>query len=104
MGSGANNNTVNQSVTHDQHQVNLPELAQELSKLRIAMKAAATEPEHDIDVGRVAQAELEAKAGNVPKAMQSLKSLGKWTLELAVKFGAGCVVKMIEEAMHKPPA
>jgi len=46
------------------------------------MKAAATEPEHDIDVGRVAQAELEAKAGNVPKAMQSL-NLCKWDFGIA---------------------
>jgi len=52
------------------------------------MKAAQQSQSMTSDVGRVAQAELEA-SGYVPKAMQSLKSLGKWTLELAGEVWAG---------------
>ena len=103
MGPGAQGNTVNQSIIQDQRKINLPILAQELAKLGLAMKDAATEPEHSISIGQVAQAELEAKAGNITKAMEFLKSAGKWTLEQATKIGVDTATAVIKQALGLPP-
>jgi hypothetical protein len=102
MGSGAKGNTVHQTITQDQREINLPILAQELEKLRLAMKEAATDPEHSVLIGQIAQAEIEAKAGNYAKTMDILKSAGKWTLEQAKKIGVDTATIAIRNALGLP--
>ena len=60
--------------------VELPKLADELSRLRQAMKQEAVDPEQDIAVSEIAKAEQAAKSGDGPRALDHLKSAGKWAL------------------------
>jgi hypothetical protein len=79
--------------------IDLTRLVEELGLLRQEMKMKATEQEHDIAVGAVAIAEQAAKAGNGPKALESLKSAGKWALELSEKIGIGVATAAIKTAL-----
>ena len=67
--------------------IDLPRLADDLSKLRAEMKKEATEPEHDVATANVSMAEKAAKEGNGPKALEYLKAAGKWALDTATKLG-----------------
>jgi uncharacterized protein YjbI with pentapeptide repeats len=84
--------------------INLTSLADELGKLRAAMKQEGTDPEHDIATGNVALAEKSAKEGDGPKALQHLKSAGKWALDTATKIGVDVAAKALTKAIgvYKP--
>ncbi|HKM54026.1 MAG TPA: hypothetical protein VJY33_11500, partial [Isosphaeraceae bacterium] len=67
--------------------IDLPKLADDLTKLRAAMQqeASVTEQlEATVNVSRAAEA---AKEGNGPKALEYLKAAGKWALDTATKLG-----------------
>ena len=49
--------------------------------LRRHLRQEAVEPEHDVAIGAVANAEVAAKEGNGPKALEWLGKAGKWTLD-----------------------
>jgi hypothetical protein len=86
-GAQAHNMTFQQVWNQGQGDIDLPHLAADLVKLRSAMKAEATLPEHDTAVGAVAAAETAAKQGDGPTVIQHLKSAGKWALDTATKIG-----------------
>lgn len=86
-GAQAHNMTFQQVWIQCQGDIDLPQLAADLAKLRSAMKTEATSPEHDAAVGAVAAAETAAKKGDGPTAMQYLKAAGKWALDTATKIG-----------------
>jgi hypothetical protein len=79
-------------------QIDLAELAKELSQVRAEMKktAKADDPIQDAEIGTVAQAEAAAKSGDKSKTLELLKSAGKWTLEVAKSVTAGLVKDAIE--------
>ncbi len=79
--------------------VDLEQLANELAKLRLAMKQAAIEAEHDIAVSEVAKAELAAKEKDVSKVVEYLKSAGKWALDVAVKIGVPLAIEALQQAI-----
>ena len=67
--------------------IDLPKLADDLTKLRAAMQqeASVTEQlEATVNVSRAAEA---AKEGNGPKALEYLKAAGKWAIDTATKLG-----------------
>lgn len=97
--SHAHDITFNQIWNQIEGNIDLPRLADELGLLRQAMKKVATESDQDVAVGAVAAAEQEAKKGNGPKALEYLKSAGKWTLELAEKIGVGVATAAIKGAL-----
>lgn len=74
-------------------------LAEELSRLRPALKEAATTAEEDVAVGEVALAEVAAKQSNGPKALSHLKNAGRWTLGIAEKIGVGLATAAIKTAI-----
>jgi len=78
--------------------IDLPQLAEELSKLRQAMKQQATEAEHDIAVSDIAKAEQAAKSKDTSKIAEYLQSAGKWTLDIASKFGVPVAIEAIKLA------
>ncbi len=80
----------------------LPILVRELDALRKAMKSDAISTEHDVAIGEVATAQGAASAGDGPKALQHLKSAGKWALDTATKIGVTVAAKVIEAAMDLP--
>jgi hypothetical protein len=57
------------------------------------------EPENDIAVSEIAKAEQAARSGNGPKALEHLRSTGKWALDLATKIGTSVAVETIKKSM-----
>lgn len=79
--------------------LDLPRLVQELTQLRSAMLAEATEPEQFAQVGEVAKAEIEAKKDDGLKALEHLKNAGNWALDVATKIGTTLAAKAIERSI-----
>jgi Pentapeptide repeats (8 copies) len=95
-GAQARNNTFQQV----QAGIDLPKLAEELGRLRNAMKGEATGTrEQDKAIGTVADAEEAATRGDGPAALQYLKSAGEWTFGIAEKIGVGVAVEALKRAM-----
>jgi hypothetical protein len=63
------------------------------------LKKDAVEPEHDITVSEVAKAEQAAKTGNGAKALEYLKSAGKWAFDTAKKIGTSVAAEAIKKSM-----
>jgi hypothetical protein len=91
--------TFNQIWNQIEGTVDLPQLAKELAVLRQSMKNESTEPDQDIAIGAIAAAEQAAKSGNGPKALEFLKSAGKWSLDVAQKIGVGIATVAIKNAL-----
>ena len=80
--------------------IDLPKLAEELGRLREAMKGEATGTrEQDKAIGAVADAEEAAAKGDGSAAVQYLKSTGKWTLGIAEKIGVALLTETLKKAM-----
>ena len=80
-------------------QVDLSELASELRVLLTQLREAATEPEHRAAIGQVEAAAEASEAGNGPKALEYLKSAGKWTFNTASKIGIGVATAAAKSAL-----
>lgn len=94
----AHDMTFQQIGSQIEKSIDLPKLAEELSKLREAMKQQATEAEHDIAVSDVAKAEQAAKSKDPSKIAEYLKSAGSWTLDIASKIGVPVAIEAIKLA------
>lgn len=91
--------TFNQ-LWHDQSKnLELPVLAQELERIRRALRDEPASAENDIAIGAVANAEVSAKDGNGAKALEYLKTAGKAALACAEKIGTGVAIAAIKAAM-----
>lgn len=94
----AHDMTFNQIGGQIEASMDLSELAQQLSRLRQTMSQEATEAEHHIAVGEIAKAEKAAKEKDASKVAESLKSAGKWALEVASKIGVSLAIDAIKQA------
>jgi hypothetical protein len=79
--------------------IDLPSLAEELEKLRIAMRKEAVIPEHDIAIGEVAAAQTAANKGNGAKALKHLNQAGQWAFDVSTKIGVGVAIAAIKTAL-----
>ena len=95
----AHNPIFNQLVNHIDKSVDFAQLADELRMLREAMTNEAKETSHYIAVGEVAKAEEAAKSKDSSKVIQSLKSAGKWTGDVATKIGVSLAAELIKQSM-----
>lgn len=98
---GSITNQVSNSFNQGQGElenIDLLQLAQEFSILRQAMKQEATEVEHDEAIGEIAKAEKSAKNKDISGVMAHLKSVGKWTLDVATKIGVSIAVEVIKQS------
>lgn len=98
----AENMSFNQRSQQAQDSIDLPTLANELAKLRAAIKSDASAPDAaatDVAAGTLAQAEQAAKGGDRQKVFEQLKQVGKWVLDVGTKIGAEVAVKAIESAI-----
>jgi len=77
--------------------VDLVQLAQELSSLRVEARKRATEPEHDEAVASLGRAEKAAQAGDRPAVADQLKQAGAWAGRVATAIGTSVAAKLIEE-------
>jgi len=100
-GAQARENTFNQIVQSiDEGQ--LKKLAEELCRLRTAMKEKESTPEHDIEIGTIAQAESSAKAGDKSKTLEFLTKAGKWTLDIAKSIAVPIATQLLEAKIGLP--
>lgn len=90
--------TFNQIWSQSAEDIDLPELAIELERLRAALRAEATTPDNDQVVADIGQAELAAKNGDGPKAMRYLRSAGKWAFGVATSIGVTVAAAAIKAA------
>ena len=80
-------------------QIELPKLAAELRQLQGALQDAASEPGHRVAIGQVEAAAEAAEAGDGPKALEYLKSAGKWTFDTASKVGIGVAIAAAKSSL-----
>jgi hypothetical protein len=78
--------------------VDLEQLANELSRLRQAMKKEGNQLEHDIAISDIAKAEQAAKTNNSAKVAEHLQSAGKWALDIASKIGVSLAIEALKQA------
>ncbi|MER6471076.1 hypothetical protein [Streptomyces collinus] len=95
----AHNATFAQVWASQSGSIDLPALASELELLRAAMRREAITPDHDLAVGYVAQAQVEAEGGNGPGALEFLKKAGQWALGLAKQIGVHVAALAISHAI-----
>ncbi len=95
-GAHARDNTFQQI----QSGIDLPKLAEELGRLRTAMKGEATgTSEQDKAISAVVDAEDAATKGNGPAALRYLKDAGTWALGIAEKIGVSVVIEVLNKAI-----
>lgn len=82
--------------------VDLTMLEQELATLRLRMRQAAVEPEHDEAVAAIGRAEKAAKLGDETSVLQALKSAGQWALDIATKIGVEVASTALRTALGLP--
>jgi hypothetical protein len=78
---------------------NISRLADELSLLRKAMEHEASDPGHKIAIAAVDAAEQSARQNDGPKAIEYLKTAGKWALGVAEKIGVDFAKEAIKGAL-----
>jgi hypothetical protein len=95
-GAHAHDNTFQQI----QGSIDLPKLAEELGRLREAMKGRAMGTrEQDKAIGAVADAEGAAVKGDGHSALRHLKSAGQWALKIAEGIGVPVAIEALKKAM-----
>lgn len=75
------------------------ELIAELADLRAAMRGKATEPDHDIAVAGIAEAEKAAAEGDQGRMLSALRKAGKWALDVAGQIGATVAAEVLKQAL-----
>ena len=97
--SSAHDISFNQVWNQVESTIDLPTLADELERVRIEMRrVAGGNPEQDLSVAQIAQAEISAKSGNGPSVIEHLRNAGKWALDVAKSVGAELAVAAIKSA------
>jgi hypothetical protein len=79
--------------------VDLPQLARELEKLRTEMKKQAVDTAHDRAVGAIADAEDAAKQGDRASVIKYLRKSGTWAWECATKIGVSIASEAIKQSI-----
>ena len=79
--------------------INLPELASDLTRLKQELKEKAADDDHYRAIAEVAEAEIAAKEGKGPKVLEHLKNAGKWTFSVAEKIGTNLATAALKTAL-----
>lgn len=79
--------------------LDLGQLADELTRLRTAMRSEAATAEQDAAIGQIALAETAAKSKDGAKTLEYLKGAGKWTLDIAEKIGVSVAASALKTAL-----
>ncbi len=90
---------INQNLTQTNEGLDMPALAKELEKLRIALLQQATEPEQIVMASEVAHAEKAAKDGDESKTLEYLKKTGDWVLDIAGKIGVPIAIEAFKRSI-----
>lgn len=104
MGPGAHatNMTFQQIWNQFGQGINLEALSSELEKLRAAMKADSTTPEHEVALAEVAKAQQAAQKKDGPGIIRHLKAAGKWAFDVSTKIGTALATVALKAALGMP--
>jgi hypothetical protein len=91
--------TFNQLWQQNKEHVDLGMLAAELAKLRAELRTMASAPEHYVEIGAIASAEVEAEKGNGEKVYEALAKAGQWSLGVAEKIGIGLATAVLKTSL-----
>jgi hypothetical protein len=89
---------LNQTWQQVKGNIDLETLAAELAVLRRSLQSITSSADEAIELGAIAQAESEARAGKGEQALAALRKVGKWGLGTAEKIGVGLAVFAIKHA------
>ena len=79
------------------------QVADELGRIRAAMSTAESDdPDHHFAEGAVRAAEAAARKGDGNKALQYLKSSGKFVADFASKVGSGLILELLKSHLGLP--
>ena len=92
-------NTFNQQNIANEN-IDFELLSEELKRLREVLAAKATEAEHYIAIGEVANAEKAAEEKDGNKVVGYLKSAGSWVLDSAKEIGVDIVTDLIKKQIE----
>jgi AbiTii len=99
IGPGANAHHMKFEQLWSQESHDLTAVAEELSRLRSAMRSQATETGHDQAVAEMAKAEEAARKGDGATMMERLSQVGQWGLKTANELGVAMTAHLIVRAM-----
>lgn len=94
----AHDMTFNQVWNQNKEKIDLTQLSKELSTLRETLSQNANSPEEFIEIGNIANAEVEAKGNNGSKALEYLAKVGKWSFNTATLLGVAVAANAIKIA------
>jgi hypothetical protein len=78
--------------------LDLPQLAKELAKLRGTLQREASNADGYRALAAVSEAEEAAEKGDGPTALERLEAAGQWVLDVATRIGIPVAVKAIQAA------
>lgn len=100
VGPNAHVHDVTFQQAWDQSGINVALLAEELGRLRTAMKRESGDtPEQDEAIGAIAQAQKASVANDGPAALRALKGAGQWALDVAQKAAVPVAVEALKRAL-----
>ena len=100
VGSGASTGSImTAGDVFNKSTINKDEFADQLKKLRKALRDAHTgdDVDRDADIGEVASAEKAARAGELDKAIDALKRTGSWVFDVATKIGVNLATSVLKD-------
>jgi hypothetical protein len=98
-GAHAHDITFNQVWNESSGNIDIAQLARELTELRNSLSKEASKPEQYMALGEVAAAEKAAIEGNGAKALEHLKQAGSWVWDVATKIGVGVATAAAKTAL-----
>ncbi len=98
-GAHAHDMTFNQIWNQTRDAIDLDALAHDLAALRNHLRQTAQDPAQEAAVGAVAQAEIAAKEGDGPRALEALANAGKWAFDNATKIGVAVAAGALKLAL-----
>ncbi|MGG0338141.1 hypothetical protein [Priestia aryabhattai] len=95
--------TLNVNQIKNRSAQDLKTIQKELLTLRNEMmnEAKIDEPEHFVQIGKIAAAEKAAAEGKEQGVKEALKGISKWTLDIASKIGTAVVASLITTTMKE---
>jgi hypothetical protein len=98
-GAHAENVTFNQIWKKSAGNIDVQQLALELTALREELSKRASESDHFVALGSLAAAEKAAQSGDGPKALEHLKKAGAWVWDVGTKIGIGVATAAAKSAL-----
>ena len=98
-GAHAHDMTFNQIWNQTENAIDLKALARDLAALRNHLRQMAQDAAQDAAIGAVAQAEIAAKDGDGPHALEALAKAGKWAFDNATKIGVAVAAGALKVAL-----